>query len=158
MNEIRLKAYLAAPLFNNIERAFNLEIEKALAPYIDVFLPQRDSGLMTDLIASGRSVSEARNLVFQEDVEAIVKSDIIIAVLDGRTIDEGVAFELGYGYALGKLCFGLKTDDRIMLSTGDNPMIVVACNKIFSDLSGMISEIKDYKERSDNQALYAARR
>jgi len=109
---------------------------------------------MTNLIAEGYSIYEARNLVFKRDIEAIVNSDILIAVLDGRTIDEGVAFELGYANALGKPCFGLKTDDRTMLPSGDNPMIVMACNNIFSNLSEMIVEIKQTIEQKAWDRVY----
>src|SRR5436305_9183072 len=90
------RAYLAAPLFNDVERTFNLSIEAALLPYIKVFLPQRDGGLLKELVSEGISVREARARIFNGDLRAIADSDLLLAVLDGRTVDEGVAFELGY--------------------------------------------------------------
>ncbi|MGY2200947.1 nucleoside 2-deoxyribosyltransferase [Pseudomonas gingeri] len=137
----RPRAYFAAPLFNDMERRFNIEAESLLAPYVEVFLPQRDGGLLTKLVAEGMSLSSAKQYVFKKDVEAISKSDIVIAVLDGRTVDEGVAFELGYGYALGKLCIGLKTDVRSMLAVGDNPMITESCHRIVSSVEEIVSVI-----------------
>ncbi|MFI8607942.1 nucleoside 2-deoxyribosyltransferase [Pseudomonas sp. NPDC077649] len=138
----RPRAYLAAPLFNDMERSFNAKIESLISPFIDVFLPQRDGGLLTKLVADGMSLKLAKQYVFKKDIEAIANSDIVIAVLDGRTIDEGVAFELGYGYALGKLCIGLKTDDRTLLVTGDNPMITESCHKLLTSEDELVNAIR----------------
>lgn len=140
--ERRPRAYLAAPLFNDMERRFNIDIESSIAPFIDVFLPQRDGGLLTKLVAGGMSLKSAKQYVFKKDIDAIANADIIIAVLDGRTIDEGVAFELGYGYALGKICIGLKTDDRTLLANGDNPMITESCHLILTSINGLIESVR----------------
>jgi Nucleoside 2-deoxyribosyltransferase len=132
---------LASALFNPVERSFNLGIADRLRGLADVFLPQRDGKLLTRLIDEGRSVREARAMVYHEDVQALERCDGVVAVLDGRTVDEGVAFELGYARALGKLCIGLKTDDRCMLPTGDNPMIVMGCHRICSSMDELVDAL-----------------
>ena len=137
-----MRAYLAAPLFNPRERNFNEQLEKHLAPYVDVFLPQRDGELLTRLIAHGRPLAVAQNMVFTNDVAALEAIDTVVAVLDGRTVDEGVAFEIGYARALGKFCIGFKSDDRIMLPTGDNPMIVRGCHRHCSTVDDLIGEVR----------------
>lgn len=137
-----MKAYLAAPLFNDIERAFNVRLAGALAPHIDIYLPQRDGFLLKKLVDSGVPIGKARLTVFNGDVAAIGEADVLIAVLDGRTVDEGVAFELGCAYALGKTCIGLKTDDRVMLPTGDNPMIACGCHKIFMSVADLVAAVE----------------
>jgi len=106
------------------------------------FFRNGDGQLLKELVAGGTPIEEARASVFERDLRAIRDCDIVIAVLDGRTIDEGVAFELGYGRALGKLCIGLKTDDRVMLPTGDNPMIVLGCDQICVDLSHLAEAVR----------------
>lgn len=126
----RKRIYLAAPLFNDSERRFNAELCSALELKADVFLPQRDGLLLRDLVDSGVPDEDARRLIFDVDVGAIRESDALVAVLDGRTVDEGVALELGIAYALEKQCIGLKTDDRALLSSGDNPMVLGACAHI----------------------------
>lgn len=136
------RAYFAASLFNDMERNFNANVEALLAPFVDVFLPQRDGGLLRKLVADGMALSTAKQYVFKKDVEAISQSDIVIAVLDGRTVDEGVAFELGYGYALGKLCIGLKTDDRALLTIGDNPMITESCHRILNSVDELLDAVR----------------
>jgi nucleoside 2-deoxyribosyltransferase len=66
-------------------------------------------------------------------VEAIERCDILVIIMDGRSIDEDASFELGYALALAKVCVGLKTDSRTLLSFGDNPMIEVALRHICRD-------------------------
>src|SRR3984885_5438383 len=54
------------------------------------------------------------------------------------------AYEMGYAFAVGKVCVGLKTDPRMLLPIGDNPMIEVALRKIFNDESELVSWIASY--------------
>lgn len=131
--------YLAAPLFNDCEREFNARLAGLLQRFGPVFLPQRDGKLIIELVRNGMGVREARRRVFDADIDAIHRARCIVAVLDGRTIDEGVAFELGYGRALGKTCFGLKTDDRALLASGDNPMIEGALDAIFHSVDDLLA-------------------
>ena len=60
--------------------------------------------------------------VFKDDVAALRASDAFLNLLDGRTVDEGAAFELGVAYALEIPCFALQTDSRRLLPLGNNPM------------------------------------
>lgn len=46
----------------------------------------------------------------------ISEADTVFAVLDGAEVDSGTASEIGFGSALGKKCYGLRTDLR---DTGD---------------------------------------
>lgn len=140
------RAYLAAPLFNKMERDFNARLEESLAPWIEVFLPQRDGGLMANLLAEGWALRDAQRDVFQKDISAIANSDVVVAVLDGRVVDEGVAVELGYAFALGKLCIGLKTDERTLLASGDNPMVVCSCNIIVGSVEEVIDVVRSSRE------------
>jgi nucleoside 2-deoxyribosyltransferase len=117
------KIYLAAPLFSVAEKRFNSELKERLRPWCDVYLPQEDGGLIADMIESGVDSTVARRRIFEMDTAAIDACDLILVVLDGRTIDEGAAFELGYAYARGKACYGLQTDVRRLLQSGNNPMI-----------------------------------
>ena len=59
-----------------------------------------------------------------------------------QAIDEGAAFELGYAFALGKECYGLQTDVRRLLSSGNNPMIEQSCKEIFTSINDFIATIK----------------
>lgn len=139
-----LKAYFAAPLFSDAERAFNVKVTDKLASHIDIFLPQRDGRLIVDLIENGFSPAEAKKQVFDIDVQAIRECDLIISILDGRSIDEGVAIELGYGYALGKPCWGLKTDIRSLAWFGDNPMVEMVLAKHFDSVGSLVDAVRSF--------------
>jgi nucleoside 2-deoxyribosyltransferase len=134
----RPKLYLAAPLFSLAERADNEKICRVLERWCDVFLPQRDGELIPHLIQRGVSEEDAYRIVFDRDVAAIESCDALIINLDGRTIDEGAAFELGLAHALGKSCVGYRTDVRVLLPWGINPMIRVPLSSVF----GCVEELE----------------
>jgi len=122
------KIYLAAPLFNPQEIAYNQAVCQVLEQFFEVHLPQRDGVLIP---GNAKDVDQFRQMsaqAYESDLAAIRDCDIVFAVLDGRSIDEGVSFELGYGVALGKCCVGLLTDRRVLLPHGINPMI--ACGLV----------------------------
>ena len=128
----RLKIYIASPLFSSAERSTNEEMALILERWCDVFVPQRDGYLLTTLIERGMGVNEAYSLVFKKDIAAIAHCDAVVINLDGRTIDEGAAFELGYAYANSKLCVGYRTDVRVLLRWGLNPMIKVPLKRVLT--------------------------
>ncbi len=125
--------YLASPLFNEMELSYNRHLKKMLSTFFDVFLPQEDGLLLRELVENGVLRDMAERIVFDADIQAMKESDIVLAVLNGAHIDEGVSFELGFGYATGKRCIGLKTDIRQALPTGNNPMITQGCERIFDN-------------------------
>jgi nucleoside 2-deoxyribosyltransferase len=130
----KLRVYFAAPLFSQAERVFNEAMAKRLEQYVKVYLPQRDGGLMAELINGGLSAEAVAKLVFTRDVDAMHHSDCLLAILDGRAIDEGVALEIGVAYASGKECIGLQTDVRRLASWGNNPMITGALQAVFTTI------------------------
>ncbi|GAB6096121.1 hypothetical protein JCM14469_23740 [Desulfatiferula olefinivorans] len=131
-----MKIYIASPLFSPMERAFNLQLCEVLEPYFQVYLPQRDGILIEDEITSLNCAKEsAIRQAFQEDIAAIQTSDFMLAVLDGRVPDEGVCVELGYAKAIGIHIIGFKSDARIALPWGHNPIIEGCIDFWVSDLT-----------------------
>lgn len=126
--------YIAAPLFSEAELAFNIALANRIEVSLDVYLPQRDGGKVIDLVASGVDERAAYKSIFERDIHALDASAAVIIVMDGRAIDEGAAFELGYAYAHSKQCFGLQTDPRRLLPIGNNPMITVPLKGIFASI------------------------
>jgi nucleoside 2-deoxyribosyltransferase len=102
----KLRLFLAAPLFSEAERDFNLRVAREL----------REEGFQVWLAQEHKFVEhksiEAKRAIFKEDLEALARADLVLAVLDGVDVDTGVAFEMGYAHALGKHILGLKTDHR----------------------------------------------
>ncbi|MBC7790753.1 MAG: nucleoside 2-deoxyribosyltransferase [Anaerolineae bacterium] len=130
----RPRLYVAAPLFCAAELEFNKQVRDALSGAFDVYLPQEDGGLLREMLEDGVSLEEGGRLVFERDIEALRSSDFLLISLDGRTVDEGAAFELGFAHALGKPCYGLQTDARRLLPIGNNPMLEGALQQVFSSL------------------------
>src|SRR5947209_1736650 len=114
--------YVAAPLFSDAERTFNLTLADQLEPHFSIYLPQRDGLLLRDLREAGDDSQVARQRIYTMDVAAIRSCDGLLAVLDGPSVDEGVSFELGYATCLGKICVGLATDSRRATGYFRNPM------------------------------------
>jgi nucleoside 2-deoxyribosyltransferase len=129
--------YLAAPLFSAIEKLENDRLCHALERWCDVFLPQRDGELIPNLIRHGLNEVEAYRTVFDRDISALRACDALVIHLDGRTVDEGAAFELGVAHALGKRCVGYRTDIRVLLPWGLNPMITVPLSEIFASVDAL---------------------
>jgi nucleoside 2-deoxyribosyltransferase len=138
------RVYLAAPLFSQAERARNKALQEAISDFANVYLPQEDGGLLLDLVRDGVPVEQAKSQIFRQDIDAITACDVLVIILDGRTVDEGASFELGYAFALGKVCVGLKTDPRMLLSIGDNPMIEVALREIFHEDGELVDWLASY--------------
>jgi nucleoside 2-deoxyribosyltransferase len=139
MTSSRKKLYLASPLFSLSERRENDLLCRTLERWCDVFLPQRDGELVPHLIQQGISPDEAYRIIYERDVSAIKACDALVVNLDGRTIDEGASFELGFACALGKECVGYHTDVRVLLPWGINPMISAPLRQIFGCIENLES-------------------
>jgi nucleoside 2-deoxyribosyltransferase len=146
---IRKKIYIASPLFSLAERMDNDRICRIVEQWCDVFLPQRDGELVPHLIQRGISVEDAYRTVFDRDVMAIRECDALVINLDGRSIDEGAAFELGLAHALGKLCVGYRTDVRVLLPWGINPMISAPLSNMFATVEGLGEWAKSLSVRGE---------
>ena len=118
-----MNVYIAAPLFSDGERLFNQALSDAVEKTCTVYLPQRDGPLVQQLVRGGVPAHDASRLAYVSDVNALKSCDILIAILDGRALDEGVCIEMGFAKALGKLIIGMKTDVRIVLPWGNNPLV-----------------------------------
>jgi len=136
--------YMAGPLFNQAERSYNIYLKHLVEETCDVYLPQEDGLLITDLIKSGMSGEQASLAVFKNDINAIHRCDLLLILLDGRAVDEGAAVELGYAYCLGKLCISLQTDFRRLAPFGNNPMIAGAVSHSFSSAEELVTWLRAY--------------
>ncbi|MBL9175874.1 MAG: nucleoside 2-deoxyribosyltransferase, partial [Verrucomicrobiales bacterium] len=117
--------YLAAALCSEAEKAFNMRLYKFVTDLgHTAYLPQLHAGTVTDLIRTGADENAIRRKIFDSDISFLHQCDSLLILLDGRTLDEGACFELGYMHALGKPCFGFKTDPRSCIRGKDNLMIV----------------------------------
>ncbi len=120
----RPRAYYAAGLFNQAERAFNLEAKAVLDELgYDTWFPQEDAGFIEDYMDQGMSQAEARHFIFEQNLRSVDEADVLIFLLDGRVPDEGACIEAGIAFGRNKRCIGLKTDFRTVEPGGNNLMI-----------------------------------
>lgn len=101
--------YFASPLFSDMERVYNESLVKkirAMYPELNVYLPQ-EQGEINDK----ESYADAK-MIAKYDTDALLSSQLVLAILDGVSIDVGVASEIGVAYQAGIPVLGLFTDSR----------------------------------------------
>lgn len=88
-----MKIYLAGPFFNDTQLATIELIEKELNRYnLDYFSPRKGGGKIEHLPIKEKMKESKR--IYKSNIDAIMKCDILLAVIDGR--DTGTIFEMGY--------------------------------------------------------------
>ena len=127
-----VRIYLASPLgFAESTRHFMEHLIECIAPPVEVSNPWDDKRFEQEFvrIAGIDSRAEAyaalaaiNTELGRANAESIRNADGIVAVLDGVDVDSGTASEIGYAFALGKRCYGLRTDFRL---AGDNAGSIV---------------------------------
>lgn len=132
--------YLAAPLFTEAERQFNLRLAARLeAAGYKVFLPQRDAP------QSDTSQGYASR-IFSADLEGLKRADIVVAVCDGIPMDDGTAWEIGYAYGRGIPVIGLRTDSRIVgPEERVNLMIQQSVTALVGSMDDVLAKLRDVK-------------
>jgi nucleoside 2-deoxyribosyltransferase len=107
----KTKIYLAGPLFTLAEQKFNVELARFLeSEGFEVWLPQAHE--------PRRNTAAS---IFQMDVEALDRADMVVACMDGPDPDSGTAWECGHAYARGKPIVCYRTDFRISGDTKGAP-------------------------------------
>ncbi|MBP2623238.1 nucleoside 2-deoxyribosyltransferase [Streptococcus oricebi] len=117
--------YFASPLFSEMELAFNRQLVEQIRsrfPQVEVFLPQ-EQGQINDKNAYADS-----KMIAKLDTAAVLKSDLLIAILDGQIIDPGVASEIGVAYQAGIPILALYSDSR--QQGADNPQKLSALKTV----------------------------
>lgn len=102
--------YFASPLFTEMEQLYNAQVVKQLrdtyGDKVEIYLPQENDAINDKSnYANSIQIAEGDNHYLEE-------ADILIAVLDGVTIDAGVASEIGYFYSMNKPIIGVYSDIR----------------------------------------------
>jgi nucleoside 2-deoxyribosyltransferase len=108
--KIKMRIYLAGPLFSTAEREFNNRLAKLLREQgHEVWLPQE---------LEQRDKTAAA--VFAKDVEGIDWADVLVANMDGSDPDSGTCWECGYAYKKKPVVL-FRTDFRAGEETGKGP-------------------------------------
>lgn len=140
--------YFAASLFSEAEKEWNARTTQRLEleTHSTVFLPQRDGELLAQLVAEGVRIDLARSIIRNRDLDAIDKSDLIITVLDGAVADPGAIYELAAATFRelparpAKELWGLRTDGRQPLPSGENPMLYF--DEFFTSTDALVKALR----------------
>lgn len=107
---LKKKVYFAAPLFSSAEVGYNKSIVSAIRDLtkgeLEIYLPQEN------LAINDKNAYANSKDILLGDIAHVKDCDVMVAILDGQTIDAGVAAEVGYAYAKGIPVLGLYTDSR----------------------------------------------
>tara|TARA_B100001123_G_C14777289_1_gene815139 strand:- start:220 stop:648 length:429 start_codon:yes stop_codon:yes gene_type:complete len=109
------KIYIAGPLFNLHEKNYLEKIAKELesAGY-ECFLPHRDqTGIDREEIKGTTEIKQStKDKIFQNDLNALMDSDLTVALITGQDVDSGTSAEIGYTYAEGKPVIAIDAEER----------------------------------------------
>ncbi len=112
------RIYLANGLFSEADRRYNDYLEECIRNHfqVEVYNPQNNQSI-NDKNRYADSLA-----IVKQDIDQLLHSDILIAVLDGQIVDVGVATELGYFASLGRPIIGLYTDVRQQGATNEQKL------------------------------------
>jgi nucleoside 2-deoxyribosyltransferase len=126
-----MKIYLASPFFNEKELKHVSEVENVLRSLGHTVFSPREHQLSDFEFGS----VEWRTHVFRNDVDHIKWCDAIVAIIKDNYDDTGTAWELGFGYAIGKPIYVYNPTGKPL-----NLMVTDSLHAYFET----IEEIKEY--------------
>lgn len=103
------KIYFASPLFSEMEQAFNKQMVTQIRQQyqnVEVYLPQEQMSI------NDKQAYADSTMIATFDTQALLESDLMIAILDGPVIDAGVASEIGVAYHADMPILALYSDSR----------------------------------------------
>ena len=135
----RHRIYLSGPLFSAGEIAWGRELSS--------FLRERLANAGVQVIWPYElSINQLEpEEIFGENLRALDRCDMMVAILDGPLVDDGTAWEIGRFFLQGKKVLGIRTDIR---KAGEselsrvNLMIEFSCLSISSNIEELYSELE----------------
>lgn len=126
-----MKGYLASHFFNDAMFRWTEDLAQYIEKntYLDLYVPQRNADI-NDKKTNDATITDIK--ISQADTAKLKEANILIACLDGLTIDDGVAaeimahgvmaeFEKDHGIKFPRMIIGIITDMRY-LGTGKNKL------------------------------------
>ncbi len=138
-----MRIYFAGPLFTPYERSFIDACAAELrADGFEVFVPHEHE------LATGADVTPA--WIFAKDRPGIQRADAMLAILDGPSVDDGTACEIGMFHALmqsdpsKKGIVGLLTDIRG--TRGESTGVNLFVQGAIEDVGRIVGSIDEARE------------
>jgi len=131
-----MRLYLAAPLFTDAERKYNVFLCNILEENgYDVFLPQQE--------VSQYEGSHNPSRIFNADLAGLRSSDCVVAICDGSDVDSGTAWECGYACSRGIPVIALRTDFRMFTNNERfNLMIEQSARKVVGNIWELLQALQ----------------
>lgn len=104
-----MKIYFAAPMFAKSDLVYNAYLVNQIReryPEVEIYLPQENEAI------NDKTAYADSQMIALADTEKVLESQLMIALLDGMSIDAGVASEIGVAYSKNIPVLGLYTDSR----------------------------------------------
>lgn len=104
-----MNIYFAAPMFAKSDLVYNAYLVNQIReryPEVAIYLPQENEAI------NDKTAYADSQMIALADTEKVLESQLMIALLDGVSIDAGVASEIGVAYAKNIPVLGLYTDTR----------------------------------------------
>lgn len=134
-----MKLYIAGKLTSESEREFLEELTKICENLgFKTFLPHRDVGI-------AKAIKDTSRIFKGDIIDGFKNIDLVIANLNGLHIGAGTAWELGYAYAKGIPCIGIKTDESIEEALDYLSAILIASMDITKSLDELKNKLNNFK-------------
>lgn len=143
--------YLAAPLFNDAARDYAEGLATAILKLGHrVYYPWRDAGDAFYKTLRKREEHWPSD-VFSENLSALRRCSLVLAILDGADVDSGVAWEAGFAHASAKPVVGVRSDFRLHANPDMqvNLMLAKACQEIYTNSADLLM----YLDRQPRRAV-----
>ena len=154
-----MKIYFAGPLFTEAERRWirgvKREIEELAARRgrsVEVLWPYE----LLDREEAEALGEGAKREIFLRCKTHLEDSDLLLALLDGPQVDDGVAWEMGYFFRLregaSRPIIGIRTDFRRAGEAKNsivNAMIECSCDRIAASTEELLAILPDFLEAGE---------
>ena len=148
---MRPRCYLASPL--GFDEAGRHYYEEVYLPKLSEVIEPVDPWSLTkpSEIERARVEGKLREMMLEigrRNAAAIRESGWLVALLEGQEPDSGTVAELGYAAALGKRCFGLRSDFRqageegVAVNLQVEAFIVESGGAIATTLEGLVDGLR----------------
>ncbi len=125
-----MKVYLASPFFNDQElKYYNLVLDILQKKELEVYAP-----LLNQINRDNLSRQQWANITFNNDINAIKDSDVVVMLFYGAYSDSGTAWECGYCYGLSKKVIAVHLHED-----NSNCMINCSCHANLNGLQQLIN-------------------
>ena len=139
-----LKIYIAGPLYTEGERWYLERIDQVCRNLgFETYLPHRDAGICPP---SG----EGGEVFFQADLQELREADLVVAVLNGQSIDPGTAWEMGFAYSRGCQIVGIFEDTRIHDPRANINLMIYYSTELCNTMNALEEKLRLFKARFSN--------